>query len=161
MYAAPSPFDLLEQRFPTEEAARAFLEKERWPNGPVCPHCENRDTVYSVKANPQARIRSGLFKCGACKSTFTVTVGTVMEDSHIPLRKWLAAFYLYSESRGAIKVAQLKEKLRLGSYRSAKHLCDRIRLACYGEVDDDGASAPSAHALVCSVQSKSARRAGG
>ena len=118
-------------RFSTEEAAREYFERLRWPNGPVCPHCGNSDKarVYKVTTNTSKKIRAGLYKCAECNDQFTVTVGTVMEDSHIPLNKWLIAFYLMCASKTQISAAQLQRQLELGSYRSAWFLCHRIRFA--------------------------------
>ena len=119
------------RRFSTEEAARSYFEGMRWANGRVCPHCGNNDNerIYSVTANSRARIRAGLYKCGECRDTFTVTVGTVMEDTHIPLHKWLIAFYMMCASKTQISALQLQRQLEIGSYRTALFLCHRIRFA--------------------------------
>src|SRR5690242_925502 len=86
--------DRINTRFHTDEAARAYLEAVRWPNGPVCPHCRNADAakIYKLAENVDKKIRPGLYECAACRKQFTVTVGTIFEDSHIPLRKWLVAW---------------------------------------------------------------------
>jgi len=70
-------------RFGTDDKARAHLEKVLWPNGIVCPHCQCKDqTKFSdIKANPAVKTRAGLRWCSNCKSPFTVTIGTVFEDS--------------------------------------------------------------------------------
>jgi transposase-like protein len=119
------------ERFSTEEAAREYFESLRWPNGLRCLHCGNADTarIYKVTPNPAAKIRPGLYKCAECKEQFTVTVQTVMEDSHIPLNKWLIAFYMMCASKTQISALQLQRHLELGSYRSAWFLCQRIRFA--------------------------------
>lgn len=119
------------QRFSTEEAARDYFEKLRWPNGPVCPHCGNADQarVYKVTPNPVKKIRAGLYKCAECLQGFTVTVGTVCEDSHIPLNKWLIGFYMMCASKTQISALQLQRQLEIGSYRSAWFMCHRIRFA--------------------------------
>lgn len=119
------------RRFSTEEAARDYFERIRWPQGPVCPHCGNSDAarIWAVTPNAKARIRAGLYKCGECRDTFTVTVGTVMEDSHIPMHKWLIAFYMMCASKTQVSALQLQRQLELGSYRSALFLCQRIRFA--------------------------------
>src|SRR5437870_3295068 len=90
----------LTRRFATEEPARAYFESLRWPDGPFCPHCGNVDQarIYKLTPNPTAKIRPGMYKCAECRDTFTVTVNTVMEDSHIPLNKWLLAFYMMCAS---------------------------------------------------------------
>ena len=117
------------RRFSTEEAARAYFERIRWPNGPVCPHCGSSEHIYARTPNKEARIREGLYKCGECSDTFSVTVGTVMELSKIPLNKWLIAFYMMCASKTQISALQLQRQLELGSYRTALFLCHRIRYA--------------------------------
>lgn len=119
------------QRFSTEEAARDYFEALRWPNGPVCAHCGNAETgrIYKVTANPEKKIRAGLYKCAECAQGFTVTVGTVMENTHLPLNKWLIAFYMVCASKTQVSALQLQRQLEIGSYRSALFLCHRIRYA--------------------------------
>lgn len=117
------------RRYSTDEAARAYFEKVRWPNGPVCPHCGSRDKIYSRSENAKTGTRPGLYKCGECMDTFTVTVGTVMEASKIPLHKWLIAFYMMCASKTQVSALQLQRQLELGSYRTALFLCHRIRFA--------------------------------
>lgn len=119
------------QRFSTEEAAREYFENLRWPNGPVCPHCGNADEarIYKVTPNREKKIRAGLYKCAECLQGFTVTVGTVCEDSHIPLNKWLIGFYMMCASKTQVSALQLQRQLEIGSYRSALFMCQRIRFA--------------------------------
>lgn len=119
------------KRFSTEEAAIKYFEGIRWPNGPYCPHCGNADAkrIYPLTANPAKKIRRGLYKCAECRDSFTVRVGTVMEDSHVPLHKWLIGFYVMCASKTQISALQLQRQLELGSYRSALFLCHRIRFA--------------------------------
>jgi transposase-like protein len=119
------------RRFSTEESARDYFERLRWPNGPICPHCGNADKerIYKVTPNPEKKIRSGLYKCAECSDQFTVTVDTVCEDSHIPLNKWLIAFYMMCASKTQISALQVQRHLELGSYRSAWFMCHRIRFA--------------------------------
>lgn len=118
-------------QFSTPEAARVYFEKVRWPNGPVCPHCGNAEQgrIYKIEENAAKKIRAGLYKCAECAQQFTVTVGTVCEDSHIPLNKWLIAFYIMCASKTQVSALQLQRQLELGSYRSAWFLCHRIRFA--------------------------------
>jgi transposase-like protein len=119
------------QRFSTEEAARAYMESVRWPHGPTCPHCGNADAarISKIAPNPKAKVRPGLYRCAECAQQFTVTVGTVCEDSHIPLNKWLIAFYMMCASKTQVSALQLQRQLELGSYRSALFMCHRIRYA--------------------------------
>lgn len=118
-------------RYATEDAAREYFEKLRWPRGAVCPHCGTCDEgrIYKVTANARAKIRAGLYKCGGCRKTFTVKVGTVMEDSHISLRTWLLAFYVMCASKTQVSALQLQRQLDIGSYKSAWFMCHRIRFA--------------------------------
>lgn len=131
----PTPEDLtldeIQSRFGTDKAARAYLEEIRWPDGVVCPHCKNADQskFYTIKANSDAKIRNGLRQCVECKKQFTCTVGTIFEDSHIPLRKWLVAWYLLCSSKKGISSLQIQRMLGLGSYRTALFMMHRIRYA--------------------------------
>ena len=123
--------DEIQSRFGTDEKARQYLEEIRWPNGVVCPHCKNSDEarIWEIKPNETAKIRAGLRQCGVCKKQFTCTVGTIFEDSHIPLRKWLVAWYLLCSSKKGISSLQIQRMLGLGSYRSALFMMHRIRYA--------------------------------
>ncbi|KKN79962.1 hypothetical protein LCGC14_0334700 [marine sediment metagenome] len=119
----------LMQRYSTEEAARECFEQIRWPDGPYCPHCGNceQDRIYKLTANRAKKARPGLYKCGYCRKSFTVTVNTVMERSKIPLRKWLWAWYIMCASKTQVSALQLQRQLEIGSYRSAWFMCHRIR----------------------------------
>ncbi len=119
------------QRFSTEEAAREYFEFLRWPDGPYCAHCGNADQsrIYRVTPNPGKKIRPGLYKCAECKRGFTVTINTIMKDTHIPLNKWLIAFYMVCASRTRVSALRLQRQLELGSYKSALSLHHRIRYA--------------------------------
>ena len=78
----------------TEDEARGILEKIRWPKGPTCPHCGGRDIVR-IEGKAKS-VRDGLLRCKDCRKQFTVTVGTLMQGSHITLRQWVQAFYSIS-----------------------------------------------------------------
>lgn len=129
----PTPPDLtldeILQHFATDEAARAYLESVRWPNGAVCPHCGCFEHVYAIAPNPEKKVRPGLYECGDCKGQFTVTVGTIFEKSKVPLRKWLVAWYLLCSSKKGFSALQLQRALGLGSYRTAWFMMHRIRYA--------------------------------
>lgn len=109
----------------TEDEARAHIEELRWPNGPICPYCATQN-VYKMQG---ATIRPGLYRCRDCEKQFTVTVGTIFEDSHIPLSKWVMAFHMMCASKKGVSALQLQRNLGLGSYRTAWHMAHRIRLA--------------------------------
>jgi len=117
--------DLSELTKMTEAQAREFLEEVRWHGNPTCPHCGGID-AYRLKGSAT---RPGVWKCSKCRKQFTVTVGTVMHRSHIPLRKWVIAFHLMSSSKKGISALQLQRVLGIKNYKNAWHLAHRIRFA--------------------------------
>jgi transposase-like protein len=117
------------RRFSDADTAREYLEKMRWASGVICPHCSGCESYkLTPKATSKAPCRKGLYKCKACRKQFTVTVGTIFEDSHIPLDKWLVAIYLMCSSKKGISAHQLHRMLNL-SYKAAWFMCHRIRYA--------------------------------
>jgi transposase-like protein len=117
----------LAQDFADEDSARAYLEAIRWPNGPVCPHCESTN-VYKINSKPGSKTRKGVHKCRGCRKQFTVTVGTIFESSHIPLSKWLLAVHLMCASKKGMSAHQLHRMLGV-TYKTAWFMCHRIRYA--------------------------------
>lgn len=115
------------QKYSDEDTARELLERLRWPEGPVCPHCQARE-IYRLtpKAESERPGRKGLLKCKACRKQFSVTVGTVFEGSHIPLGKWLMATFLLCSSKKAMSAHQLHRMLGV-TYKSAWFMAHRIR----------------------------------
>lgn len=109
----------------TEVEARQYMETILWPNGPICPHCQSTD---ATRLNGKAH-RAGVFQCNQCREQYTVTVGSVMESSKIPLIKWAMAFHLICSSKKGFSALQLKRELQLGSYKTAWFMLHRIRLA--------------------------------
>jgi transposase-like protein len=110
------------QRFSTDEACRAFLEWVRWPNGPVCPKCG------SVGRASRLRSRPGTWGCcvGACKAQFSVTAGTPLHRTRVPLTKWFLAIWLISTSSKGVSGMKLSEWLDV-DYRTAWYMGHRIR----------------------------------
>jgi transposase-like protein len=119
----------LSHLFVDEDAARAFVEKKLWPDGPVCPHCGGMD-FYRLSSKPEAKakVRPGLYKCKACRKQYTVRIGTIFEDSHLPFSKWLMAFHLMTSSKKGVSSLQISRELGI-KMKSAWHLTHRIRLA--------------------------------
>ena len=106
--------------FNTDEKCREFLERLRWPNGVACLRCGSLG-VSEVHGRDQ-------FDCNACRYQFSVTAGTMMHDSHLPLRKWFMAIYLMCESKKGMSALQIKRTLDV-AYKTAWYLCHRIRAA--------------------------------
>ncbi|MBS0386519.1 MAG: IS1595 family transposase [Proteobacteria bacterium] len=137
--------DLTNPIFTDDEAARLHFEALRWADGvPVCFHCGvvgdaalvKRDEVKAAKRKKHAR--DGLYYCRSCGGQFTATMGTVYEDSHIPMRKWLLATHLMNASKKGVSALQLQRMLGIGSYRTAWFMAHRIREG----MADHGSSGP-------------------
>ncbi len=113
----------------TAEQAREYLESVRWSNGVICPHC-NSDKTFKLTAKKDSKkpVRDGVYKCSNCRKQFSVTVGTIFENSHIPLNKWLIAIYLICSSKKGISSNQLHRMLDI-TYKSAWFMSHRIRYA--------------------------------
>lgn len=119
--------NLTEPRFTDETAAREWLEARRWPDGRVCPHCGNADQA-KLKALAGKAHRPGVYQCNECREQFTVTVGTVMERSKLPLTKWAMAMQLMASSKKGVSAHQLHRTLGI-TYKSAWFMAHRIREA--------------------------------
>jgi transposase-like protein len=130
MEMKPLAWSKLGAHFADADKAREYMEYLRWGTaGPACPHCGGADP-YTIKAGKGTKTRKGLYKCRIkeCRKQFTVTVGTVFEDSHIPLNKWLQAIYLVGASKKGISSHQLHRMLGV-TYRSAWFMAHRLRYA--------------------------------
>lgn len=126
---APLNLASLSSIFADENKARQFLESKRWPNGPVCPHCECTK-VYTLQPKTESTkpVRPGVYKCGKCRKQFTVRVGTIFEDSKISLSKWLMAIHLMCSSKKGISSHQIARELGI-TVKSAWFVTHRIREA--------------------------------
>lgn len=123
--------------FHDEAAAFAFVEGIIWNGAPHCPTCGSLK-IYAIKPNVEKKVRMGLKKCGDCKRQFTVRIGTIFEESHLPLHKWLQAIYLMCSSKKGISSKQLERTLEC-TYKTAWFLSHRIREAMRsGELDTFG-----------------------
>jgi transposase-like protein len=116
--------DLTDQIFHDENAARAWLEMSRWPDGPFCPHCG----TFNVSLMGGEGHRKGLFHCHDCRGQFTVLTGSVMERSHISSPKWVLAIRLMTSSKKEVSAHQVHRSLGI-TYKTAWFMCHRIREA--------------------------------
>jgi len=108
----------------TEQACREHLEKLRWNGEPICPHCgSQRENHYKLK---EKKVFRGLYKCKDCRKRFTVTVGTMFEGSHISLKKWFEAIFIFSAHKKGISSLQLARDLGV-SPKTAWFMLSRIR----------------------------------
>jgi transposase-like protein len=106
-------------RFPGDEACRAYLEQMKWPDGPVCPHCSSIAGYYRFQDKKT-------LKCKGCRRQFSVTAGTIFADSHIPLRDWFFAVYALSLSDTGLSSTSLAEYIGT-TQKSAWSLIKRLR----------------------------------
>lgn len=111
--------------FNDEDEARKFLEKTRWPDGPICPHCGVLDEATALHGKTH---RKGLYQCKACHKQFSVTVGTIFERSKVPLHKWLLATHLMTSSKKGYSAHQLHRNLGV-TYKTSWFMAHRIREA--------------------------------
>jgi len=112
-----------------ETAAVEFLEAQRWAEtGPCCPHCGDIDVYKMTDRVTGMRNRRFLWLCKGCKKQFTVRVGSVYEDSRIPLRHWCYGFWAASASKKGVSSKQIQRMTGL-SYKSALFMMHRIRFA--------------------------------
>lgn len=120
----------LAEAYGNETKARNLLESLRWPNGPVCPHCKNngdkRISKLAAQSASKRGVREGVHFCGACRQQFTVTVGTVLERSHVPISKWLMALFLLCSSKKSLSANQVHRMIGV-TYKTAWFMCHRIR----------------------------------
>jgi transposase-like protein len=117
--------DLLAPHFQDADKARKYLERLRWPHGPVCPHCGVIGDHYRLQGKSH---RPGLLKCKDCGKPFTVILGTVFSDSKIPLNKWLLVAHLMCASKKAVSAHQIHRMIGV-TYKTAWFMCHRIREA--------------------------------
>jgi transposase-like protein len=110
----------LNRLYSTDEDCREILTRLRWPAGVECPRCHNKN-VWWVQSRKQ-------FTCSECNYQFSVTTGTIFNDSHLPLETWFMAVLLLVEARKGMSANQLKRTIGV-SYKTAWYLCHRIRAA--------------------------------
>lgn len=109
-----------------ERTAVEFVERQRWGDHPICVHC-GADTVYQMRDRKTgARSKRYLWRCNACHKQFTVRIGTIFEDSRIPLKHWCFAFWGACSSKKGISALQIRRQTQI-SYKSCLFMMHRIR----------------------------------
>jgi len=118
-----------ERMFPDEDSCREYLMNQRWPKGVTCPRCGSGDNVYALRTQRQP----WKWECRnpACISghayRFSVLVGTIFEDTKMPLRTWFWVLFLMLTSKKGISALQIHRTIETGSYRTAFFICHRLR----------------------------------
>jgi transposase-like protein len=121
----------IHKEFSTEDKAFDYLEKMRWPNGVACLACGSVKVSRITRETKSKNQRKRVFQCleKECKHQFSPTAGTIFHDSHLPLQTWFMAIAIICEAKKSVSACQMQRHLGLGSYRTAWHLCHRIRAA--------------------------------
>jgi hypothetical protein len=118
----PTSLIAFEKQFPDEAACADWLLEKRWPGGFVCPHC-NHDEAWALASERH------LFECRSCHKRTSLTAGTLMHGSKLPLKIWFLAAFLMATHSNGISALQLKSQLGLGSYKTAWLLLAKLRIA--------------------------------
>lgn len=109
------------KRFPDEQSCRDYLSEARWHGKVTCPHCNSSEKIYTFQSGK-------LFKCASCQKQFTVKVGTIFEDTALPLQKWFMGIYLITAHKKGISSVQLSKDLGI-TQKTAWFMLHRIRYA--------------------------------
>ena len=119
------------ERFPNEEAARLYFERNRWAGEVSCPHCGSLSTAEVKNHKPMP------YRCRDCRQHFSVRTGTVLAESRLPLHKWLMAIYMMTTARKGIPSTQMARELGI-TQKSAWFLAQRIRETWMADSDGMG-----------------------
>lgn len=111
-----------------ELAAVEFFEQQRWGNTPCCVKCGSVEVYKMTDAKTGERNKRFLWRCRDCKEQYTVRIGTIYEESRLPLRHWAYAFWRACTSKKGVSALEIKRHCQI-SYKSALFLMNRIRFA--------------------------------
>src|SRR2546422_8316357 len=111
-----------------EHTAVEFMERQRWADSPACPRCGDTDVYQVIDRKTGRRSKRFLWDCRGCRRQFTVRIGTILEDSRVPLRHWCYAFWAACASKKGVSALQIMRQCQI-SYKSALFLMHRIRWA--------------------------------
>jgi hypothetical protein len=120
----------------SELAAVEFFEKQRWGANPCCVKCGSVEVYKMADAKTGERNSRYLWRCRDCKEQYTVRIGTVYEESRLPLRHWAYAFWRACTSKKGVSALEIKRHCQI-SYKSALFLMNRIRFAMAPDSDND------------------------
>ena len=143
MKQVPDSLLAFQHMFPDDDACAAWLIEMRWPDGFVCPAC-GHEKGWALRS------KAHTFECAGCRRQTSVTAGTILHASKLPLTVWFWAAYLMATHSNGISALQLQKELGIGSYRSAWLLAHKLRASMVdpernplsGLVEIDEASLP-------------------
>lgn len=107
--------------FPDDAACAAWLDGAKWPGGFECPHCHQRAEPVRLVSRP------GVLMCRKCRQQTSLTVGTVMQRTHMPLTTWFWGAYLVATSTQGISAVQFQRQLGLTRYETAFQILHKLR----------------------------------
>lgn len=121
-----APRSLLEavKYFADKDIALDFVRAMRWPQGVTCPHCQAPDPSFLKTRR--------IWKCRSCRKQFSAKVGTIFEDSPLPLSKWLPAIWMLANAKNGVSSYELGRALGV-TQKTAWFMLHRIRLAMQSE----------------------------
>jgi hypothetical protein len=119
----PHSLPEFQRMFPDEAACASYLERSRWVDGFVCPHCHEAGEPYRFAKRP------GVLRCRMCRKDTLLTAGTIMEKTRTPLLIWFWAVYLVTTHTTGISVVQFQRQLGIKRYEKAFLLLHKIRAA--------------------------------
>jgi len=121
----------IHKEFRTEDKCLDYLEALRWPSGVCCVECGSVKVSRITRETKGKNKRTRIYQCleKECGHQFSATAGTIFHDSHLPLQTWFMAIAIICEAKKSVSACQMQRHLGLGSYRTAWHLCHRIRAA--------------------------------
>src|SRR5271156_2834925 len=111
-----------------ELTAVEFFEHQRWGDTPACVKCGSVNVYQMRDAKTGERNKRFLWRCHDCKEQYTVRIGTVYEESRLPMRHWAYAFWRGATSKKGVSALEIKRHCQI-SYKSALFLMNRIRFA--------------------------------
>jgi transposase-like protein len=117
-----------------ELAAVEFFEKQRWGATPCCVHCGSVAVYKMTDAKTGERNARFLWRCRDCRKQYTVRIGTVYEETRLPLRHWAYAFWRASTSKKGVAALEIKRHCQIG-YKAALFLMNRIRFAMAPDIE--------------------------
>lgn len=117
----PKSLPEFQRLFPTDAACAAYLERIRWEDGFICPHCGHADEPFRFAARP------GVLRCRKCRKDIALTAGTVMERTHTPLSVWFWAAYLVASHTAGMSAVQFQRQLGLSRYETAFQILHKLR----------------------------------
>ena len=138
----PQSLPEFQRLFPDDAACAGYLEKARWSDGFVCPHCQAAGEPFRFANRP------GVLRCRKCRRDTGLTVGTVMARSHTPLSVWFWSAYLVSSQTPGMSAVQLRRQLGLSRYETAFQILHKLRAGMVRPDQDRIGGRPGEHVEV-------------